>query len=114
MKRTTVEMLRAYLMAASLCAACIEVGIAFAHLFGVADQTFQKPSFRLAGLACIAACVATMRGVAQLAFDQAQKRHYATRAAPCGFVRVSTRCPWRALVVLHLRFTCEPYALVDR
>jgi hypothetical protein len=115
MKQTTIEMLRAHLMAASLCAVCIEFGMAIAHLCGVADQRFQNASFRLAGLLLIAGCVAAVRCIAQLAFDAAEKRHYATREGPrCELVRVSVCCPWLALVVLHLRFTCKPYAFVDR
>jgi hypothetical protein len=115
MKQTTIDMLRVHLMAASLCAVCIEVGMVIAHLFGVADHSFQNLWFRLAGLAFIVCCVTAVRCIAHLAFDKALKRDYASGArVPCELVRVSVKCPWLALVVLHLRFTSKPYALVDR
>jgi hypothetical protein len=115
MKRTTIDMLRAYLMAASLCAVGIEFGIAIAHLCGVADRSFQSLSFRLTGFALIVGCVMAVRCIAHVAFHKAQKRHYASAAqVQCELVRVSVKCPWLALVLLHLRFTCKPYALVDR
>jgi hypothetical protein len=115
MKPSTIDMLRAYLLTASLAAAFLEVLVLIGHLlFGISEAAFLSVSFRL-GVAVVIVCIvlATKR-IAHGAFRSAVSNRYAT----CGGARseavyISPECPVRALVILHLRFNRRLFDLVE-
>lgn len=106
MKPSTIDMLRAYLLAASLAAALMEIIVVAALLaFGASARTFQTAPFRL-GMAFVILCaVLVIKRIARAAFRSAVTNHYARFSDPrSSSVVVSAACPKRQLVILHLRF----------
>ncbi|MGF6245137.1 MULTISPECIES: hypothetical protein [Paraburkholderia] len=106
MKPSTINMLRAYLLTASLAAIVIDVAALLAiGLFGVPEDVFTSTTFRLVAVAVIVCFVLVTRHVARAAFVSALSQRYATfSAAHANAIEISPVCPVRMLVVLHLRF----------
>jgi len=115
MKPSTVDMLRAYLMTASLASVFI-VALALAALavFGLSDETFQTPVFRIGAATAIICLVLLTKKAAKLAFHSAVADRHASPIGPLGHsISVSRECPGRQLVILHLRFSRRLSDLVD-
>jgi hypothetical protein len=106
MKPATIDMLRAYLLTASLAATAIEAAALLSiDLFGVSEDVFSSPTFRAAIVAAIVCIVLVIRQVARAAFVAALSHHYASLPDEhSNAISVSPACPVRLLVVLHLRF----------
>jgi hypothetical protein len=113
MRSPTIDMLRAYLMTASLAAMSIEVGVLVSlEVFGVPEQVFGSAIFRLSACFVIVATVLVTKGVANLAYRSAVEHRYTKTTKTQGgngqsegqSVAVSPACPVRTLVILHLRF----------
>ncbi|CAN7706739.1 hypothetical protein [Caballeronia sp. dw_19] len=115
MKPVTVDILRAHLMAASLTAMGAEALILLVLLvLPVSEETFSSTPFRLLALALIVSGVIVIRRLAHAAFEQAvQRRYVTTHLALSRPVSVTTRCPRRGLVILHLRLTGRPFVLAS-
>jgi hypothetical protein len=106
MKPSTITMLRAYLMTASLAATAIDAAAFLSmSLFGVPEDVFLSMTFRAAALGTIVCVVLATRRVARAAFASALSHRYATFTdGHANTIAVSPTCPVRMLVVLHLRF----------
>jgi hypothetical protein len=113
MKTSTREMLRAYLMTASLAATAIEALVLIAlFLFDISEVAFQSTAFRLGACAFVVAAVLVTRRLAYLAFRSALKNRYATVFGAEGeTISVSRHFPGRRLVILHLRFSRKLFEL---
>jgi hypothetical protein len=106
MKPSTTDMLRAYLLTASLAAAAIEaVTLILIGLFGVSEEVFTSTTFRAIVVLTIVCIVVITRQVARAAFVSAVSHNYASFSdGHSNAISVSPACPVRFLVVLHLRF----------
>jgi hypothetical protein len=106
MKSSTIDMLRAYLMTASLAAMSIEIAVLVSlELFGVSERVFTSTVFRASAASAIIGAVLMTRHVARIAYRSAVTHHYATLGGTNSqSVAVSPVCPVRMLVILHLRF----------
>lgn len=114
MKPSIVEMLRAHLLAASLAAACMDASaVAAIVLFHVPGAVFESRGFRLGAVGAVALGTFAVRRLASHAFRRAVRHAHAWPATGTWPARVSRACPSMPLVVLHLRLTGKPYALVD-
>ena len=107
MKSSTIDMLRAYLMTASLAAMSIEIAVLVSlELFGVPEQVFASTVFRASAACAIIGAVLITRHLAQIAYRSAVMHRYATLSGVNSQnVAVSPACPVRMLVILHLRFS---------
>ncbi len=115
MKQTTVQMIRAHLVTASVAAMTIDAAVLSLLVFSRYPQTlFETTSFRLLTFVLLLAVVLVTRHAAHVAFRAAVKRRHARFVGPArDAVSVSSVCPARGLVMLHLRFTGMPYVAVD-
>lgn len=106
MNSSTVLMVRAYLITASLAAASIEIPVlASLDLFDVSENVFLSRVFRASVVIAIVTAVLATRYAARAAFRSAVLHNQATvSAANARSIAVSQACPLRALVILHLRF----------
>ena len=106
MKASTIDMLRAYLLTASLAAIAIEAAALLSiSLFGVSEDVFTSTTFRAATVVAIVCIVLVTKRVARAAFVSALSHDYAAFAdAHSSAISVSPVCPVRTLVILHLRF----------
>jgi hypothetical protein len=113
MKPVTIDMLRAHLMAASLTAMAAEVLLGLALLVSpVSEPVFTSTRFRMLATAAIVGGVVVIRQFARIAFAMAVRSSHATPGVCiAGPVWVAADCPWRSLVILHLRFTGKPFVL---
>ncbi|MGI4812341.1 MAG: hypothetical protein ACRYGG_03235 [Janthinobacterium lividum] len=115
MRPSTVVILRAYLMAASLGAAFIGVSAAAASvLFDIDDRVFESTVFRLSAASVVIGLVFVVKWMARRAFQSALVGHHAldNRTGP-GRVEISSECPRRSLVVLHLLFHCDAFDMAE-
>jgi hypothetical protein len=110
MTPTTIAMLRAYLMTASLAAAAIQMAALLSiGLFGVPEAVFTSGPFRLVATASIVCIVLLVKRIARAAFLSALSLDYATITdTHSNATSVSPVCPVRMLVILHLRFNRRP------
>lgn len=110
MRPSTIAMLRAYLLTASLAAAAIQVVALLAiGVFGVSEDVFTSGTFRIAAVASIVCVVLVTRRIARAAFVSALSHDYAiVTDARSNATSVSPACPVRTLVILHLRFNRRP------
>jgi hypothetical protein len=115
MKPATVDMLRAHLMTASVLAMGVEAAVLISLLlFGLSESIFDTPSFRWLVVVMLAGGVMAARWLASIAFARAVRSHHATcRMAPSEFVSLTSNCPLRNLVILHLRFRCRAYEVLE-
>jgi hypothetical protein len=115
MKPSTVDMLRAYLMTASLASVFIAtLALAALAVFGISDQTFQTQEFRAGAVAAVIFLVLLTRQAAKLAFHTAVANRHTSPIGQRGHrISVSRECPRRQLVILHLRFSRRLPDLVD-
>ncbi|WP_109482697.1 hypothetical protein [Paraburkholderia sp. C35] len=111
MKHTTVRMIRAHLVTASVAATVIDVCVISLLFICKFPQTlFETASFRLLTFALLLAAVLITRRAAHVAFRAALRRHHAHFIGPRrDAVCVSAICPARGLVILHLHLTGVPY-----
>jgi hypothetical protein len=116
MKQTTVEMIRAHLVTASVAAMAIDVTVVSLLFFHKFPATmFETASFRVLTFTLLLAAVLMTRRAAGMAFRAALRRRHARFVGPQGAaVCVSKMCPARRLVILHLHFTGMPYVPVNR
>ncbi|ACC70370.1 hypothetical protein PPMP20_32410 [Paraburkholderia phymatum] len=114
MKQTTVQMIRAHVVTASLAATTIDVFVVGLLFFCKYPETlFETRSFRELAFALLVAAVLIMRHAARIAFRAAVNRRHAHYLGPRrDAVCVSAMCPARSLVILHLHFTGMPYVPV--
>jgi len=112
MKPSTVEMLRAWLLAASLAASFIDAVVIFSlGVLGVPERLFESAPFRVGVLAAIALTLVVMRNLARFAFRSAvASRHVIVSDTPCQSVSLTADCPLRLLVIFHLRLSRERLA----
>jgi len=105
MKPSTVDMLRAWLLVASLSATLIDAVVLIAlGCFGMPERAFESASFRWGVVAAVALTLAMMRMLARLAFDAAiAGRHATVSDSACQIVSISADCPFRLLVLFHVR-----------
>lgn len=115
MKPSTIDMLRAYLITASLAATLMEAFILLALFpFSVPAADFQSTPFRLMACVLIVGAVMLVRQLARAAYRSAVANKYATfRGSQSQVVALSPGCPGRSLVILHLRFNRRIFELVD-
>ena len=79
MKPSTIDMLRAYLLTASLAAIAIEAAALLSiSLFGVSEDVFTSTTLRAATVVAIVCIVLVTKRVARAAFVSALSHHYAT------------------------------------
>ena len=115
MKPVTADMLKAYLIAASLTAMAIEV-LAFVALLllPVSQHDFSSTPFRIFAFSAIICGVIAIRRSAHVAFDMAvQRRHVMSYIMTSRPVSVTHNCPRRWLVTLHLRFNGRPFVVAQ-
>jgi len=124
MKSTTIRMLRAYLIVASLGAVCIDVCVVIAMLvFDVPERVFTSGDFRIAMAASLLLLLLAARSLASAAFRAAlASRHVMfdgiERAdgprgpRSTGSVALRDDCPNRLLVLLHIRIHRQQLAMV--
>jgi hypothetical protein len=107
MKPSTLDMLRAYLMTASLAATLIIVLVLLSHvLLGIAEITFQSTIFRLSAGATIICLVLATKFTARRAFETALvSRQILFDDSGSGGVGLARECRKRELVILHLRLS---------
>jgi hypothetical protein len=105
MKPSTVDMLRAWLLIASLAATFIDAVVLFSFgLLGVPERMFETRAFHLGVLAVVVLTVIVTRVLARSAYRTAlASRHAIISDTPCQTVSVSADCPLRLLVIFHLR-----------
>jgi hypothetical protein len=106
MRPSTIDMLRAYLLTASLAAIAIEAAALLSiGLFGVSEDVFTSMTFRVASIVAIVCMVLVTRQVARAAFVSALSHRYASFSEEhSNAIILSPACPDRMLVSLHLRF----------
>jgi hypothetical protein len=117
MKPAVLDMLRAWLLCASLAAMCIQVVALVSLLFDVSEASLESVPFRLLAMGCVVTSVLLTRHIASLSFTRALRSRHATfrtAAAESGVVSVASNCPLRRLVILHLRLSGKPFELVQR
>jgi len=137
LKAATVDMLRAYLLTASLAATLMEFVILVAIVvFGCSQETFESTGFRLTIMLVLLAAVLAIRQIAGATFRSAVAHRYATFSAVSSetytaqtvaqtragtragtraqTVTISPTCPARPLVVLHLRLSRRLFELAER
>ncbi|VVE43416.1 hypothetical protein [Pandoraea anhela] len=133
MKSTTIRMLRAYLLVASLGAVCIDACVVIAMLvFDVPERIFTSGDFRIAMAGSLLLLVLAARSVASAAYEAAlASRHATLHATPDasdtndandtrgsrdsrrrGKVAVRDDCPNRLLVLLHIRIHRQQLTMV--
>ncbi|MBN4664486.1 hypothetical protein HUS70_00475 [Pandoraea nosoerga] len=106
MKSSTIRMLRAYLLVASLGAVCIDACVVIAMLvFDIPARVFTSGDFRIAMAASLLLLVLAARSAAQCAFNAALASRHARVDGARGNGEVALRddCPYRPLVLLHVR-----------
>ncbi|AKM31072.1 hypothetical protein AB870_14500 [Pandoraea faecigallinarum] len=114
MKSTTIRMLRAYLLVASLGAVCIDACVVIAMLvFDVPERIFTSADFRIAMAASLLLLTLAARSAAQAAFEAALASRHVTLDGECRRGRVAMRddCPHRLLVLLHVRIHGQQLAM---
>ncbi|WP_158903760.1 hypothetical protein [Burkholderia sp. L27(2015)] len=125
LKAATVDMLRAYLLTASLAATLVEFVILVAIVvFGCSQETFESTGFRLTVMLILLVAVLVTRQIAGATFRSAVAHHYATFSGVSSetvtpqtatqTVTLSPTCPRRPLVVLHLRLSRRLFELAER
>jgi hypothetical protein len=121
LKAATVDMLRAYLLTASLAATLMEFVILVAIVvFGYSQETFESTTFRLTVMLILLAAVLAIRQIAGATFRSAVAQRYATfsgvssKTVTAQTVTISPTCPGRPLVVLHLRLSRRLFELAER
>jgi len=125
MKAATVDMLRAYLLTASVAASLMELVVLIAIVvFGCSEETFQTTAFRLTVMLILLAAVLAIRQIAAAAFQSAVANRYAAFSGVSSetvaaqtvteTVSISPTCPGRLLVVLHLRLSRRLFELAER
>jgi hypothetical protein len=113
-------MLRAHLMTASVLAMGMEAAVLLSLLlFGTPEATFVTPSFHLLVVSLLAGGMVTARWLASIAFERALRSHHAMRGGRgsdgrSGYVCIASNCPLRNLVILHLRFSCRAFKVMER
>ena len=115
MKSSTIRMLRAYLLMASLGAACIDACVVIAVLvFDVPEQIFTSTDFRIAMAASLLLLMLAARSLAASAYQAALASNHATVSGARGRASVALRedCPNRLLVMLHIRIHRQRLAMV--
>jgi hypothetical protein len=106
MQRKSVDKIRAYLMTASLTSAGLDAIYLFAYVcLGIPEKTLVGAKATIGNLAIVIGVLMLTRFAARLAFEMALQRHAVVGDSASGPVRVDASCPWRLLVLLHLRFT---------
>ncbi|MCM2550965.1 hypothetical protein [Burkholderia glumae] len=110
----TVEAWRTYLLIAALAASGAQILVLLSiAVLQIPQHHFTTPTFRCATLVYLAVAVAATRAGARFAFRAGLRRgHVRLEPAAPGTVRVSPRCPLRALVLLHLRLRREQFERV--
>ncbi|PLZ00709.1 hypothetical protein CY652_19825 [Burkholderia sp. WAC0059] len=115
MKASMIDMLRAYLLAASLTAAFIDALMSLALAMGVSDGIFQSLTFRFGVLIAVACAVLIVRLAARSAFRSALAgRQVTIGGSSVETVLIRPACPRRELVILHLRFNRRLFAMASR
>lgn len=116
MKQTTVEMIRAHVVTASVAATAIDVAVVSLLFFcKFPESMFETATFRALTFTLLIAAVFLTRHAAHRAFRAAIRRRHARFVGPQeDAVCVSSMCPSRRLVILHLHFTGVPYVCVNR
>ncbi|MCI3206229.1 MULTISPECIES: hypothetical protein [Pandoraea] len=121
MKSTTIRMLRAYLLVASLGAVCIDACVVIAMLvFDVPQRIFTSGDFRIAMAGSLLLLMLAARSVASAAYEAAlasrhaevEKANRRGKAARGATVVVRDDCPHRLLVLLHVRIHRQQLAMV--
>ncbi|AJP56298.1 hypothetical protein UC34_03350 [Pandoraea vervacti] len=115
MKSTTIRMLRAYLLVASLGAMCIDACVVIAMLvFDVPQRIFTSGDFRIAMAGSLLLLVLAARSVAQAAYEAALASRHVTLGGESRQRTVAVRedCPHRLLVLFHLRIHRQQLAMV--
>jgi hypothetical protein len=113
MKPATVDRCRAYLLVISLATVLIQaIVLGMTFLFDAPETLFTSSVFRIGLVGLVATAVVLTRRLAESAFRSALAGdHIGFDEARCGVVTLSSHCPQRALVVLHVRFNrrqCVP------
>ncbi|BAO86448.1 hypothetical protein BSFA1_14710 [Burkholderia sp. SFA1] len=112
MSRTTVDMLRAYLMTASIVAVCINGGIVIAVLiFHMSDTIFEGSLFRFIAVCSLAVSIMAVRHRAMRAFRRALECQNVFDAGFGRPVLVDSSCPSLALVILYLRLARKEFVI---
>lgn len=115
MKSSTIRMLRAYLVVASLGAACIDACVVMAMLvFDVPERIFTSADFQIAMAASLFLLVFAARTLAASAYQAALVSRHAIEHGARGRASVALRndCPNRLLVLLYIRIHRQRLALV--
>lgn len=115
MKSTTIRMLRAYLLVASLGAVCIDACVVIAMLvFDVPEYVFTSADFRIAMSGSLLLLMLAARSLAGVAFQAALASRHATVDSEPGGRNVALRddCPHRWLVLFHIVIHRQRLAMV--
>lgn len=115
MKSSTIGMLRAYLLVASMGAACIDACVVIAMLiFDVPERIFTSADFRIAMAISLLLLMLAARSLAAVAYRAALTTRHATVNGVRDRSRVALRddCPHRLLVLLHIRIHRQQLAIV--
>jgi hypothetical protein len=116
MKSSTIRMLRAYLLVASLGAACIDACVVIAMLvFDLPERIFTSADFRIAMALSLLLLMFAARSLAAVAYQAALATRHATVNGVRGRSRVALRddCPNRLLVLLHIRIHRQQLATLS-
>lgn len=111
-KPRTVEMLRAWLVAASIGAVCIDICVVIAAIvFDVPERIFETNDFRVAMAASLMLWLLAARSLAGTAFQSAlTSRHVTLADDPAHAIAMRDDCPHRLLVLFHIRTHRKPLA----
>lgn len=106
MNPATVDQWRAYLLVASLATVLIQaIVLGTMVVFDAPETLFTSSVFRIGVVVWVTVAVVLTRRLAEAAFRSALAGdHIGFGDAQCDIVTLSSRCPQRALVVLHVRF----------
>ncbi|QGZ66608.1 hypothetical protein [Paraburkholderia acidisoli] len=115
MKRSTLIQCRAYLWVGSIAALVIQIAAVAALLvFNVPEAVFTSSAFRVAVVALVVAAVFVAQWFAAQSFRAALAREDIAFAQPGqNVVEVSSECPRRAFVMLHVLLNPRRLALAS-
>ena len=111
MKSTTIRMLRAYLLVASLGAVCIDACVVISMLvFDVPESVFTSADFRIAMAGSLLLLMLAARSLAGAAYQAALSSRHASVDGEGRKVALRDDCPHRWLVLFHIFIHRQPLA----
>lgn len=109
---TTMQMIRAYLVAASLLACAVDTCIVVsASVLNLPESFFDTTIFKVSGVLLIAFGVLFINAAASRAYQRAVRYRWVQNDHLWPLVIVGADCAARVLVIHHLRIVRKPFRL---